>query len=414
MPKAGTYISSLPTDYAGVTRTNPPDIGAYEFTVMPSVSTTAATGITHAAATLNGTVNALGQNVNTYFDYGLTNSYGTTVDGIPGTVTGNSPEAVTTAITGLEPNTVYHFRLRGITFTGVIVYGNDLTFTTSDLLPCDMPTGVSASAVLATTATISWVAPASEPGMGYQWEIRTFGDPGSGSSGLITSGNTMAGDTNADISGLTASTVYNAYVRSNCGDGSYSVWTTMINFVTIAENLSVTGVIGNGNLNCYNATNIITVAGNGTTFEVQDGGSATFIAGQMIRFLPGTTVLEGGYMHGYITLTNEYCSSLVNPVVNNPVQLGEVKATMPEFAKTQRIIAYPNPTTGLFTLEMNRTSESTMSKVEVYSMSGVKVMSQDLPGERKHLFSVDGLKSGIYIVHVTTDSGLETVKLIKL
>ena len=413
MPKKGIYLAGFPLDFAGVTRTNPPDIGAYEFSTMPSVITTAAAAITEATATLNGTVNAMGHTANIYFDYGLTTGYGSTVDGNPAIVTGNSTENITASITGLEPNTTYHFRLRGITFTGVIVYGNDMTFTTSDL-PCEVPTGVSASAITATTATISWVAPASAPGMGYQYEIRTFGDPGSGSSGLITSGNTMAGDTNADISGLTASTVYNAYVRSNCGDGSYSVWTTVVNFVTMAENLSVTGVVGNGNVNCYNATNIITVAGNGTTFEVQNGGSATFIAGQMISFLPGTTVLEGGYMHGYITLTNEYCSSLVNPVVNNPLQLGEVKATMPEISKTQRVIAYPNPTTGLFTLEMNRNSESTMSKVEVYSISGVKVLSQDLAGEQKHQFSLDGMSSGVYFIHVTATSGLETLKMIKL
>jgi hypothetical protein len=355
----------------------------------------------------------MGHTVNIYFDYGLTTGYGSTVDGNPAIVTGNTTENTTAAISGLEPNTTYHFRLRGITFTGVIVYGNDMTFTTSDL-PCEVPTGVSASAITATTATISWVAPASAPGMGYQYEIRTFGDPGSGSSGLITSGNTMAGDTNADISGLTASTVYNAYVRSNCGDGSYSVWTTMINFVTIAENLSVTGVIGNGNVNCYNATNIITVAGNGTTFEVQDGGSATFIAGQMISFLPGTTVLPGGYLHGYITTTNEYCSSLPNPLVNNPVQLGETKATQPEVVKSLRAVAYPNPTNGIFTVALSGTSGSTLLKVEIYSMSGLRVLSQDLPGERKHVFSVDGLNSGIYIIHVTTDNGLETVKLIKL
>jgi hypothetical protein len=94
--------------------------------------------------------------------------------------------------------------------------------------------------------------------------------------------------------------------------------------------------------------------------------------------------------------------------------LGETKATQPEVVKSLRAVAYPNPTNGIFTVALSGTSGSTLLKVEIYSMSGLRVLSQDLPGERKHVFSVDGLNSGIYIIHVTTDNGLETVKLIKL
>jgi hypothetical protein len=190
----------------------------------------------------------------------------------------------------------------------------------------------------------------------------------------------------------------------------------MVNFLTMSENLTVTGTIGVGNVNCYNATGVITVAGNGTTFTVENGGSATFIAGVKILYLPGTTVQAGGYMHGYITLTNEYCASLLpNPVVSNPVMTGEKKSSVPEMAvKGQQVVAYPNPARGTFTLELRGSSESVMTNVEIYSLNGLRVMTQPLAGELKHVFSVEGLNPGVYFIHVTTTSGPETVKLVKL
>jgi len=92
--------------------------------------TTAATGIVITGATLNGTVNPVDENVNMYFDYGLNTSYGYTVAGTPPTVSGNNTQSVSAAVTGLTGNTIYHYRLRGVTFSSVTVNGNDMTFTT--------------------------------------------------------------------------------------------------------------------------------------------------------------------------------------------------------------------------------------------------------------------------------------------
>lgn len=47
--------------------------------------------------------------------------------------------------------------------------------------------------------------------------------------------------------------------------------------------MAISGIIlASGTPDCYNATQTITVAGNGTIFKIQDGGSATMIAGQEI------------------------------------------------------------------------------------------------------------------------------------
>jgi trimeric autotransporter adhesin len=130
MNNAGTYSTLVTTDYNGVTRSNPPDIGAYEYTLDQVVLTDAADAITYNSATLHGQINASGYTVSSFFDYGLTNTYGASVS-VPGTVTGTSLTAIQAGLNGLLPSTTYHFRARGVTGGGVTVYGNDMTFTSA-------------------------------------------------------------------------------------------------------------------------------------------------------------------------------------------------------------------------------------------------------------------------------------------
>jgi hypothetical protein len=90
--------------------------------------TGAATGVQQTQATLNGTVNPRGYDAKYYFQYGTSTGYGSsTAEGDAGGGTGGVPESVT--VVGLEPGTVYHYRLVG-TSGGVISYGADQTLTT--------------------------------------------------------------------------------------------------------------------------------------------------------------------------------------------------------------------------------------------------------------------------------------------
>lgn len=97
----------------------------------PTVVTSAATSVTASTATLNGTVNPNGILTSAWFEYGLTTSYGTsTASQAQGYGTSASP--VNAALTGLTPNTLYHYRL--VAQNGeTTAYGSDLTFTTLTL-----------------------------------------------------------------------------------------------------------------------------------------------------------------------------------------------------------------------------------------------------------------------------------------
>ena len=73
------------------------------------------------------------------------------------------------------------------------------------------------------SANLAWGASTGGNIVGYAWEVRSSGTPGS--AGAAASGTTAPGTTTASAIGLTANTTYTLYVRSDCGavDGQ-SVW----------------------------------------------------------------------------------------------------------------------------------------------------------------------------------------------
>jgi len=173
------------------------------------------------------------------------------------------------------------------------------------------------------------------------------------------------------------------------------------------QNMDVTS----GQDNCYDANMVIVVAGSGTTFTVQSGGRATMIAGQKISYLPTTQVFPGGYMHGYITTTGQYCSSLKTTIVSSTINDEAMDPEIPELVTTGSFFRiYPNPTTGTLTLEVSETGEIS---VEIYGMFGKKVLAEKVYGQNKYEFSLALQPSGVYIMRVISGNEAGTVKVIK-
>jgi len=221
---AGTPVTGITTDYAGNTRATVPTIGAYE---MPKVTTLAATSVTQTGATLNGTVNACSQTIVTSFEYGLTTSYGSSVAATPSPVTGNTSTAITAAISGLTPNSLYHYRAVG-TVGSANYYGADMSFTLQST--CPEPTAVVATAITQTSAGIAWTPPASAPAGGYDIYYSTSSTPPTISTTPTAS--VAAGVTTYTMTPLTLGTTYYVWVRSNCGSGNLSAWSTVFSFST--------------------------------------------------------------------------------------------------------------------------------------------------------------------------------------
>jgi hypothetical protein len=95
--------------------------------VAPNVSTSDATLITSSGATLRGSLDYKGSaaTVTVFFEYGTTTSYGSS--STAQSMSGNG--AFNAVLTGLQPNTLYHFRAKATGADGAAT-GADRTFTT--------------------------------------------------------------------------------------------------------------------------------------------------------------------------------------------------------------------------------------------------------------------------------------------
>jgi len=99
---------------------------------LPIAITVAATNVTADAAALNGMVNPDGQTTTAYFQWGISTNYGN-VFPTPAITCDAGSNIITIPgqeLTGLSPNTVYHFRLVATNSMGV-GYGDDEMFTTA-------------------------------------------------------------------------------------------------------------------------------------------------------------------------------------------------------------------------------------------------------------------------------------------
>jgi hypothetical protein len=149
------------------------------------------------------------------------------------------------------------------------------------------------------------------------------------------------------------------------------------------------------------------VAGNNTTFSVVPGGSATLIAGENILFYPGTTVSEGGYLHGFIAPGGPFC---VAPVKESVTADNSEKVLS---AENTFFHIFPNPTNGDFTLTFHGTIPSGKTRVVIYSMKGERILSTDLSGGMSHEISFSGRPAGIYLIQVIGETNSGTTRLIK-
>ncbi|WP_430615129.1 T9SS type A sorting domain-containing protein [Flavobacterium sp. JP2137] len=85
------------------------------------------------------------------------------------------------------------------------------------------------------SATIRWTAPIHTPTQGYEFEIRTSGEAGSGPEGRLELGAVNNSTLTLNFTELADDTEYFVYIRSKCTLTSYSGWTRATTFVTRCE-----------------------------------------------------------------------------------------------------------------------------------------------------------------------------------
>jgi hypothetical protein len=162
--------------------------------------------------------------------------------------------------------------------------------------------------------------------------------------------------------------------------------------------------VNDGETLCFGASETITVS----DLTVHDGGSVTFIAGESVQLLPGVLVQHGGHLHAYIS--NSYC---VNPTPLVAVKDTEVLPQDSDQATKNETFfkVYPNPTLGLFTLELDEPGHAVI--VEIYTMLGEQIVRKNISGLRKYEFDLSTQSNAVYIIRILNGETIGFERVIK-
>lgn len=95
---------------------------------------------------------------------------------------------------------------------------------------CLPPTALSLAGLGTDSADVSWTAETNASG-GYEYYYNTSGDTPDASQ--TASGSVAAGETTANVTGLTPNTMYYVWVRSLCDGSDVSAWSSSISFTTL-------------------------------------------------------------------------------------------------------------------------------------------------------------------------------------
>ena len=165
-----------------------------------------------------------------------------------------------------------------------------------------------------------------------------------------------------------------------------------------------------GSVTCFNACNTITVE----DLTANPGSISTFIAGNSIRFLPGTHFKNGSISHAYLSTNGIFCEGIPIVASNKEELLGEEQVS--DFRKDEALNGwfrvYPNPTTGIFNLEFSDLPDGAHS-IQIFGSLGNQILNYELKGEAMYLIDLTKFPPGLYFVRLISNSKHEVVRIIK-
>jgi phosphodiesterase/alkaline phosphatase D-like protein len=193
----------------------------------PSITGQAASNLGPTEATLEAEINPNRWATVSTFEYGPGTTYGesTEISSVIGQDQFFHP--VEEEITGLEPGSVYHFRVVAINFTGT-AYGPDQTFATPGPPSVNLAT---AGSIGESSARLSAsVNPNSSP-TGVRFEYGPTTAYGSTTATLAAGSGSAPQSVSADVGGLAAGTTYHFRVvaqnENGAATGSDQIFTTL-------------------------------------------------------------------------------------------------------------------------------------------------------------------------------------------
>jgi len=174
----------------------------------------------------------------------------------------------TTTLSGLSANTTYDIYIRASCFGGSVSTWISSQFSTTVAPPpppCIAITNLSSTSISENSISVSWTAGGSETTWNIEYGTAGFSQ-GSGTNLTVSA-------TNATLSGLTANTAYDIYVRANCGGTNVSSWLSA-QFTTSTASVPPCQAISNiqtTNISTNSISISWTAGGSETTWNIEYG-----------------------------------------------------------------------------------------------------------------------------------------------
>lgn len=151
---------------------------------------------------------------------------------------------------------------------------------------CGTPSGVSASSITSSSATITWNSVSGATSYNVQYK------PSSSSSWTTVS----ASSTSVNLSGLTASTTYNVQVQAVCSGGS-SAYSSPISFTTSSSGGGGSYCASNGNSQAYEFIDYVAIGSIARTSGADAGGyyNGTALSTNVTQGLSYTLTTSAGF-----------------------------------------------------------------------------------------------------------------------
>jgi hypothetical protein len=145
--------------------------GTQTFIDAPTVTTNAASSIATTSVVFNGNVNANANSTVASFDYSSDMSFGTNTVADQSPVSGTSNTSISKTVTGLNTNTLYNYRAKGVNDAGT-TNGSNATLTTLSNAPT-VGTGDNATAV---GFRANWTAPTNDGSEAITYTVEVDND----------------------------------------------------------------------------------------------------------------------------------------------------------------------------------------------------------------------------------------------
>jgi len=197
-------------------------------TVPPGASTQDPSATDHRSATLRARIRPNSQATTYSFEWGTTTAYGNETSSAPAGG-GATAQTVAADISGLSPETTYHYRVVATNDSGT-TYGEDRVLTTEAAPQPDVVTGPASSVTLTSATLGGTVNPNGLPtSYHFEWGIDTsYGNRAPASDGDAGSGGSEQA-VSADIAGLSPATTYHfRLVATNASGTTYGADQTFV------------------------------------------------------------------------------------------------------------------------------------------------------------------------------------------